>query len=129
MQTSVFALLVTLVEDLFRVSMGQLARDLKYQLERHHNRKRELKITSCLRPDVLTSKIMHALATGNWVGGRSGVSQLLDRTTFLSALSHMRRVTSPLFEANLTSKHVTCTQRNGVVCVQTKLQKDRTVVL
>ena len=39
---------------------------------------------------------MHALATGNWVGGRSGVSQLLDRTTFLAALSHMRRVTSPL---------------------------------
>ena len=85
-----------LIEDLFRVSMNQLARDLKYQLERHHNRKRELKITSCLRPDVLTSKIMHALATGNWVGGRSGVSQLLDRTTYLSALSHLRRVTSPL---------------------------------
>ena len=85
-----------LIEDLFRVSLQQLARDLKYQLERHHNRKRELKINSCLRPDVLTSKIMHALATGNWVGGRSGVSQLLDRTTFLSALSHMRRVTSPL---------------------------------
>ncbi|MBT4407622.1 MAG: DNA-directed RNA polymerase subunit B [Euryarchaeota archaeon] len=85
-----------LFEDLFRVSLNQLARDLKYQLERHHNRKRELKITSCLRPDVLTSKIMHALATGNWVGGRSGVSQLLDRTTYTSALSHMRRVTSPL---------------------------------
>ena len=57
-----------LMEDLFRVSMNQLARDLKYQLERHHNRKRDLKISSCLRPDVLTSKIMHALATGNWVG-------------------------------------------------------------
>ena len=85
-----------LIEDLFRVSANQLARDLKYQLERHHNRKRELKITACLRPDVLTSKIMHALATGNWVGGRTGVSQLLDRTTYLAALSHMRRVTSPL---------------------------------
>jgi DNA-directed RNA polymerase subunit B len=85
-----------LFEDLFRVSMNQLARDLKYQLERHHNRKRDLKITSCLRPDVLTSKILHALATGNWVGGRSGVSQLLDRTTYLAALSHLRRVTSPL---------------------------------
>ena len=85
-----------LIEDLFRVSSGQLARDLKYQLERHHNRKRELKITSCLRPDVLSSKILHALATGNWVGGRSGVSQLLDRTTYLASLSHMRRVTSPL---------------------------------
>ena len=85
-----------LIEDLFRVSLQQLARDLKYQLERHHNRKRELRINACLRPDVLTSKIMHALATGNWVGGRSGVSQLLDRTTYLAALSHMRRVTSPL---------------------------------
>ncbi len=85
-----------LMEDLFRVSLQQLARDLKYQLERHHNRKRDLKISSCLRPDVLKSKIMHALATGNWVGSRSGVSQLLDRTTYLAALSHMRRVTSPL---------------------------------
>jgi DNA-directed RNA polymerase subunit B len=85
-----------LIEDLYRVSMQQLARDLKYQLERHHNRKRELRINACLRPDVLTQKIMHALATGNWVGGRSGVSQLLDRTTYLAALSHMRRVTSPL---------------------------------
>ena len=85
-----------LIEDLFRVSLQQLARDLKYQLERHHNRKRELRITACLRPDVLTTKIQHALATGNWVGGRSGVSQLLDRTTYLSALSHLRRVTSPL---------------------------------
>jgi len=85
-----------LIEDLFRVSLQQLSRDLKYQLERHHNRKRELRISSCLRPDVLTTKIMHALATGNWVGGRSGVSQLLDRTTYLSALSHLRRVTSPL---------------------------------
>ncbi len=98
-----------LIEDLYRVSMQQLARDLKYQLERHHNRKRELRINACLRPDVLTQKIMHALATGNWVGGRSGVSQLLDRTTYLAALSHMRRVTSPLvrsqphFEARDTS--------------------------
>ena len=28
-------------------------------------------------------------------GGRSGVSQLLDRTTYLASLSHMRRVTKP----------------------------------
>ena len=83
-----------LVEDLFRVSLQQLARDLKYQLERHHNRKRELRINACLRPDVLTQKIMHALATGNWVGGRSGVSQLLDRTTSVS-YTHLTLPTPP----------------------------------
>ena len=71
-----------LIEDLFRVSLQQLARDLKYQLERHHNRKRELADFFMPQARCLTTKIMHALATGNWVGGRSGVSQLLDRTTY-----------------------------------------------
>ena len=80
-----------LMEDLFRVSLQQLARDLKYQLERHHNRKRDLKISSCLRPDVLKSKIMHALATGNWVGSRSGVSQFLDRPLPCGPLSYASR--------------------------------------
>ena len=38
---------------------------------------------------------LHALATGNWVGGRSGVSHI-GQNNYLAALSHMRRVTSPL---------------------------------
>src|SRR5438093_917383 len=56
----------------------------------------EMKISSAIRPDLLTQRLLHALATGNWVGGRAGVSQLLDRTSNMSALSHLRRVTSPL---------------------------------
>ena len=77
-----------LIEDLFRVSLQQLARDLKYQLERHHNRKRELKINSCLRPDVLTSKIMHALATGNWVGKIRSKSIIRQDYISLCIISH-----------------------------------------
>ena len=69
---------------------------LKYQLERTIARKRNLKVLTGIRPDVLTQRILHALATGNWVGGRAGVSQLLDRTCNVSSLSHLRRVTSPL---------------------------------
>ncbi|NMA09949.1 MAG: DNA-directed RNA polymerase subunit B'', partial [Methanomicrobiales archaeon] len=34
--------------------------------------------------------------TGNWVGGRTGVSQLLDRVDHMAVLSHLRRVISPL---------------------------------
>ena len=97
-----------LVEDLFRVSMGQLARDLKYQLERHHNRKRELKITSCLRPDVLTSKIMHALATGNWgvknTTIKIGVAQVLQRLSYLGTLSHLRRINTPIDKTTKMTK-------------------------
>ena len=55
-----------------------------------------MRIGSSIRPDLLTHKLLHSLATGNWVGGRAGVSQLLDRTTNMSAMSHLRRVTSSL---------------------------------
>jgi DNA-directed RNA polymerase subunit B len=85
-----------LMEDLFRVSFTALCKDLKYQIERVHAKGKEIKISSCLRSDVLSQRIHHALATGNWVGGRAGVSQLLDRTSNLAVLSHLRRVTSPL---------------------------------
>lgn len=85
-----------LMEDLFRVAFTALCKDLKYQLERVHAKNKEIKISSCLRSDVLSQRIHHALATGNWVGGRAGISQLLDRTSNLAVLSHLRRVTSPL---------------------------------
>jgi len=85
-----------LMEDLFRVAFTNLIKDLKYQLERGYTRRKGLKISSAIRPDLLTHRLLHALATGNWVGGRAGVSQLLDRTSNMSALSHLRRVTSPL---------------------------------
>ena len=85
-----------LMEDLFRVAFMALCKDLKYQLERAHARNRDVKIQTAVRADVLTQRLLHSLATGNWVSGRAGVSQLLDRTSNLAALSHMRRVTSPL---------------------------------
>jgi DNA-directed RNA polymerase subunit B len=85
-----------LMEDLFRVAFTLLLKDLKYQLERSFARKKDLRIASAIRPDLLTQRLVHALATGNWVGGRAGVSQVLDRTSHMSAISHLRRVTSPL---------------------------------
>ncbi|TFG69294.1 MAG: DNA-directed RNA polymerase subunit B'', partial [Methanomassiliicoccus sp.] len=85
-----------LMEDLYRVAFTNLIKDLKYQLERGYTRKKGMRISSAIRPDLLTHRLLHAFATGNWVGGRAGVSQLLDRTSNMSALSHLRRVTSPL---------------------------------
>ncbi len=85
-----------LLEELFRTAFEALMKDLKYQLERTYNRKRGIRVKAAIRQDVLTQKIMHAMSTGNWVGGRTGVSQLLDRTSHMSTLSHLRRVISPL---------------------------------
>lgn len=85
-----------LMEDLFRVAFTSLTRDMSYQLERSISRGKELSIKQTVRSDVLTENIKHAIATGNWVGGRAGVSQLLDRTSYMGTLSHLRRVVSPL---------------------------------
>ncbi len=85
-----------LMRDLFRTALNKLARDVKYQLERAHMRNRRLQVTTVVRSDVLTERLEHPIATGNWVGGRSGVSQLVDRTDHMGVLSHLRRLRSPL---------------------------------
>ncbi len=85
-----------LLTSLFRVAFLNLCRDIKYQLERTAVRGRAPNIKTAVRADVVTERLRHALATGNWVGGKAGVSQLLDRTNYISALSHLRRVVSPL---------------------------------
>ncbi len=88
-----------LMEDLFRVAFVALCKDLKYQLERLYTRGKsleEIKIKPYVRAEVFNQRISHAMATGNWVGGRTGVSQLLDRTSNLATISHLRRVNSPL---------------------------------
>ena len=85
-----------LMEDLFRVAYTSLTRDMSYQLERSISRGKDLSIKQAVRSDVLTENIKHAIATGNWVGGRAGVSQLLDMTSYMGTLSHLRRVVSPL---------------------------------
>jgi len=85
-----------LMKDLFRTALNKLSRDVKYQLERANMRNRQLSVSTVVRSDVLTERLEHPIATGNWVGGRSGVSQLVDRTDYMGVLSHLRRLRSPL---------------------------------
>lgn len=86
-----------LLAELFRITFRNLARDLKYQLERITIRRSvELSIANAIRPGIITERIQHAMATGNWVRGRIGVTQLLDRTNYPATLSHLRRLQSPL---------------------------------
>jgi len=91
-----------LLQNLFRLSLVQLTRDIKYQLERTHARgkfqegKEHEFVKKSVRADVLTERMRHAMATGQWPGGRTGVSQLLDTVNYMSKLSHLRRVVSML---------------------------------
>ncbi|HIH22762.1 TPA: hypothetical protein HA238_03475 [Candidatus Micrarchaeota archaeon] len=55
-----------------------------------------MQVHTLVRQDAMADRIRYAMATGNWIAGQTGVSQLLDRTSYLSTLSHLRRVISPL---------------------------------
>jgi DNA-directed RNA polymerase beta subunit len=85
-----------LMEELFRYAFQFLIKDIAYQVERASARGRKLVVQTLVRPDALTERIRYSMATGNWIAGQTGVSQLLDRTNFLSSISHLRRVISPL---------------------------------
>lgn len=81
----------------FRAAFRAFVRDFRYQLEKAKARTRKIiQLTALVRSDIVTERIRHAMATGNWVGNRTGVSQILDRTNWISMHSHMRRVVSPL---------------------------------
>ncbi|MEM3626978.1 MAG: DNA-directed RNA polymerase subunit B [Candidatus Bathyarchaeia archaeon] len=85
-----------LLADLFRVAFRNLVRDIKYQLERIGVKGPIITVSAAVRPGIITERLQHALATGNWGRGRVGVTQLLDRTNHISTLSHLRRLQSPL---------------------------------
>jgi DNA-directed RNA polymerase subunit B len=85
-----------MLADLFRTAFRNLIRDMKYQLERSGQKRGINAVAAAVRPGIISDKLNNAIATGNWGRGRVGVTQLLDRTNYMSTVSHLRRIQSPL---------------------------------
>ncbi|MFQ5710564.1 MAG: DNA-directed RNA polymerase subunit B [Candidatus Geothermarchaeales archaeon] len=85
-----------LLAQVFARAFKKLLKDLKYQLERRYVSKMYIAMEAVVRPSYVSSRLYKALATGTWSIRTTGVTQLLDRTNFLSTLSHLRRLQSPL---------------------------------
>jgi DNA-directed RNA polymerase beta subunit len=56
-------------------------------------------LQAIVESNLLTNQLISALAIGTWVGGRTGISQRLERGSFVKTISHMRNVLSPLTSA------------------------------
>jgi DNA-directed RNA polymerase beta subunit len=67
-----------------------------YNFQRIVKRGKFPSIKVIIREKLLTSRIYSSMATGNWVGGRKGISQRIQRLNFLETLSHLQRIVSPL---------------------------------
>ncbi|EQC35967.1 DNA-directed RNA polymerase III subunit RPC2 [Saprolegnia diclina VS20] len=91
-------LLSLLFEDLFKKFNSDLKRQADMVLNKP-NRAAAFDILKCIRTDTITYGFIHCLSTGNWTlkrfrMDRSGVTHVLSRLSFMSALGMMTRISS-----------------------------------
>lgn len=85
-----------LMADLFRVNVNILVRDIQYSLQKVSKRKKFYSIKSIAKSTLFTHRVESAIATGSWIGEKSGVTQNMDKTNYLAMLSQLQRVSSML---------------------------------
>ena len=85
-----------LLGDLIMLNLKVLIGDLLYNFQRMVKRGKFPTIKNLIRDKLLTQRIYSSMATGNWVSGRKGISQRIQRLNYLETLSHLQRVVSPL---------------------------------
>ena len=101
-------LLSGIFRQLFRRFTKRAETSLKDQIK--HNKKGTINLESAFDKNIITGGMKYALATGNWgqnkVGQvqKTGVAQVIQRLTFMSSLSHLRRVNTPLEKTGKITK-------------------------
>lgn len=111
-----------LVANLFRQLFAKLTKNLRTRLQKSLNEGRELNISNALTFETITNGLRYSLATGNWVvdagtAGKAGVSQVLNRLTFMATLSHLRRLNTGIGrDSKLTRPRQLHNTHWGMVC-------------
>src|SRR3989338_1541746 len=85
-----------LLVDLFRVNLNILIRDIQHSLQKIQKRKKFYSLKTIAKSTLFTHRIESSIATGNWIGERTGVTQNMDKTNYLAILSQLQRVASTL---------------------------------
>ncbi|MGC9309406.1 MAG: DNA-directed RNA polymerase subunit B [Candidatus Nanoarchaeia archaeon] len=85
-----------LLSDLFRVNLNILLREIQHSLQKTVKRRKFYSIKTIAKSTLFSHRIESAIATGSWIGERSGVTQNMDKTNHLSILSQLQRVSSTL---------------------------------
>lgn len=87
---------------LFRGLFKNLMKEVRMYAQKFIDRGKDFNLELAIKTKIITDGLRYSLATGNWGDqkkahqARAGVSQVLNRLTFASTLSHLRRVNSPI---------------------------------
>jgi DNA-directed RNA polymerase subunit B len=85
-----------LLSDLFRVNMNIFVKDIQYTLQKVAKRKKFYSVKTVAKSTLFTHRVESAIATGSWIGERSGVTQNMSKTNYLDMLSSLQRISSML---------------------------------
>ncbi|KAF9728970.1 DNA-dependent RNA polymerase II [Paraphaeosphaeria minitans] len=91
-----------LIANLFRILFLKLTKDVFKYLQRCVENNQEFNVQMAIKASILTNGLKYSLATGNWgdqkkaASAKAGVSQVLNRYTYASTLSHLRRTNTPV---------------------------------
>ncbi len=85
-----------LLSDLFRVNMNILLREIQHTLQKIVKRRKFFSIKTLAKSTLFTHRMESAIATGSWIGERSGVTQNMDKNNSFSIMSQLQRVSSTL---------------------------------
>ncbi len=85
-----------LLADLFRVYINILVKDIQYTLQKISKRKKFYSVKTVAKSTLFTQRIESAIATGSWIGERSGVTQNMSKNNYLDTLSSLQRISSML---------------------------------
>ena len=108
---------------LFRQLFRRFTKETQMNMKELIDQNRENSLKNAIRSNIITHGLRYALATGNWGTNKSGqvqktgVAQVLNRLTFVSSLSHLRRLNTPLQkQGKLTKPRQLHNTHWGMVC-------------
>lgn len=105
----------------FRLLFRKMTKEVRKVLQKSLVDGKPFNIQYALKSSTITDGMKYAIATGNWGDRRNatkaGVVQVLNRLTYASALSHLRRCNAPLAKTGKLAKPrmLHCTHW-GMVC-------------
>ena len=102
-----------LLSNIFRQSFHKIYKETQILLKKKlanvsHYRDINIQLSNIIDSKILSKDMIYVLATGNWtvnknINNKTGVSQVLSRLNNVSAISHLRRITTSISKKNNTS--------------------------
>mmetsp|Transcript_19939 Transcript_19939/g.44049 ORF Transcript_19939/g.44049 Transcript_19939/m.44049 type:complete len:189 (+) Transcript_19939:1320-1886(+) len=100
-----------------------MTREATTTLKQNVDNGKDMNVTQAVKERTITQGLKYALSTGNWgtnsLGDvvKTGVSQVLNRFTFASGLSHLRRLNTPIAKhGKLVKPRMLHNTHWGMVC-------------